>query len=58
LRSKVELLPDDRCADWAAEPRVFVNAALALAQERLAGGKSLETLAAVWPEAASAERKA
>ena len=47
-----ELLPDDRYADWAAEPReqmarLFVDAALALAQEGLAGGQPREALASV-----------
>jgi DNA-binding SARP family transcriptional activator len=47
-----ELLPDDRYADWAAEPRerlawMFVDAALALAQDALAGGQPRAALASV-----------
>lgn len=60
-----ELLPGDRYADWAAAPRerlaqLFVDAALALARDALAGGQPREALAAVrrtletnpWHEAA------
>ena len=47
-----ELLPGDRYADWAAAPRerlarLFVDAALALARDALAGGQPREALAAV-----------
>ncbi|MGQ9600607.1 MAG: tetratricopeptide repeat protein [Anaerolineae bacterium] len=60
-----ELLPGDRYADWAAAPRerlarLFVDAALALARDALAGGQPREALAVVrhilaidpWHEAA------
>jgi DNA-binding SARP family transcriptional activator len=60
-----ELLPGDRYADWAAQPRerlaqIFVAAALALAEETLARGEPREALVSVrrvlesepWHEAA------
>lgn len=45
-----ELLPGDRYAEWAAAPReraaqLFIDACLALARERLAGGQPREALA-------------